>query len=149
MTTLAPAHVHATLQASSVHPEKPQSITIIKPAHIAFQEAVVHARNGYNFLPGVAPEVMAFTGMALIHMVLGSPEQYAEDEAKNTIAETVEKERYDYQKGLELSVKQHGESQRREEITKQLMVVKADHARAVKKLEKEFAASQSATAALR
>ena len=117
---------------------KPFEIKIAAVCHAAFEEAVVHARNGYTFSGG--PIEIASNGWAFFSMVQGSPNDYAIMKAKESVTFSLEQEERDYRKDVEAAAKRLVEQQKREEIAKLVAEEVAAHEEKIKALEKKKAA---------
>lgn len=111
-------------------PQKPFSIKVGAPAHAAFNEAVVHARNGYCFSDGPI-EIMP-NGYAFFTMVIGQPNESAIQNAKASAELSVKEEAAKYKKDVEQAAKRLMEEQKRAELEKEV-------ANATAALEKKIA----------
>jgi hypothetical protein len=117
---------------------KPFSIRIGAPCHAAFQEAVVHARNGYTFSD--APIELMQNGMAFFTMILGEANEYAIMKAKESTELSVAQEAAQYRRDVEEAAKRQLEQAKRAELEKQVAEAVAASERAIAKLKKDAAA---------
>jgi len=79
----------STTPIRTIHQPKPETLKLIGPTVPTLAKAAVHIRNGYIFSPDVVPEVFGAAGMIGVTLVLGSPEQYAIEEAAQESAEAM------------------------------------------------------------
>jgi hypothetical protein len=89
VTTAIVAPEAAPAPARTIHQPKPETLKLIGATVPTLAKAAVHIRNGYIFSPDVVPEVFGAAGMIGVTLVLGSPEQYAIEEAAQESAEAM------------------------------------------------------------
>ncbi|MBQ5946408.1 hypothetical protein [Massilia sp. ST3] len=113
----------------------PREVTLSGLASTVFQQSVVLARNGYIYNPDRHAEVFPSTGLAFLHMILGTPEEHAIKGATETIQQAQAEEQREFDKRVAAAAKQLLE----------------DQAAAAKKAEAAaaIAAAEAALAALR
>jgi hypothetical protein len=136
MTTKAAAPAAEAPVAASVA-RKPFAIKIGAPAHAAFNEAVIHARNGFIFSDG--PIEMMANGWAFFEMHQGNPVEHIVQSAKESLEQSARQEAVQYKKDVEEAAKRQLEQQQREALTKQVAAIKAEQARQIAALEKAAA----------
>lgn len=121
--------------AAPAAPKKPFAISIAAPCHLAFAEAVVHARNGFTFSDG--PIEIAGNGMAFFTMIQGSPNEHAIQSAKESSELSIEQEEAKYRKDVENAAKRIIEQQRRDELEKQVAEAVASHEKQIAALKRQ------------
>lgn len=145
--TPAPA-VTVTVTPALAPVKKPTSLTIVGPGYLAFAEAAVHVRNGYTFLPGVAPTIMETNGNAVIQLVLGCPHQSAVDAATATVEHALALEQVEFDKSVAAAAKRLFEQDKQAQIQKQLDAELKEHKANIAKLQAAVAESQAKQAAI-
>lgn len=122
--------------------KKPFSIRVQAPAHIAFNQAVVHARNGYCFSD--APINIQPNGWAFFTMIQGSPNEYAIQSAQESSNLSLQAEERQYQKDVETAAKRIIEQQRREELEQQVKQAAEEYEKQIATLKRTAAAEIAA-----
>lgn len=117
---------------------KPFSIRIGAPCHAAFQEAVVHARNGYTFSDG--PIELMPNGMAFFTMILGEADEHAIMKAKESVELSIQQAEAQYRRDIQEEAKRQIEASKRAELEKQVADAVAASEKAIAKLRKDAAA---------
>lgn len=116
---------------------KPFSIKVGAPAHAAFNQAVMHARNGFIFSDG--PIELLPNGWAFFEMHQGNPIEHIVQSAKETLEQSAREEAMQYKKDVEEAARRQLEQQQREVLEKQVAAIKAEQARQIAALEKAAA----------
>ncbi|WP_323144029.1 hypothetical protein [Massilia phyllosphaerae] len=119
-------------------PAIPFSIRVGATVNAAFQEAVIHARNGYTFSDG--PIEVTPTGWAWFTMIRGEPKEYYVQAAKESVKRSADEEAARYKRDIEAAAKRMLEEQQRAKLEQEV-------ADATKALEKQIAALKQAAAA--
>lgn len=130
--TTAPAAPEAAPVA-----RKPFSIRVGAPAHAAFNEAVIHARNGYVFSD--APIEMMPSGWAFFNMHQGNPVEHLIQSAVQTIELNAAKEEKERQEAIRQEARRLVEDEKLEALAKQVADIKAEQARQIAAVEKAAA----------
>lgn len=146
MTKSAATPVVDVVAPASV-PTKPFSIDLIGPAHVLFQQAIVHARQGYTFVAGTCPQFFPANGTVMFQMVLGEPEKRAEQLAAETIEAGNAKAHADYLADVQRAARQMVLDEKKAALEADMKAKEAEATKAIKRLKDELAASQAAFAA--
>jgi hypothetical protein len=128
-----------TVPTAASAPRKPFAIKVGAPAHAAFNEAVIHARNGFIFSDG--PIEMMANGWAFFEMHQGNPVEHIVQSAKESLEQSAQQEAIQYRKDVEEAAKRQLEAQQREALEKQVAAIRADQARQIAAAEKAAAAA--------
>lgn len=117
---------------------KPFSITIIAPAYPAFQEVCAHVRNGYVIDKDRAVEITQ-TGQAIIHLILGNPDETAIAQAKDSSELATQLQQAQWDREVKQAAKALIEQEKRTQLEKQVADAVAASEKAIAKLRKDAA----------
>ena len=127
---VAPEAPAAPTPTRTIHQPKPETLKLIGATVPTLAKAAVHIRNGYIFSPDVVPEVFGAAGMIGVTLVLGSPEQYAIEEAAQESAEAMaaqdRQRQRDIQEAAAQLVADNERAARKREMDKQVAVAEAN-----------------------
>ncbi|PHV38588.1 hypothetical protein [Janthinobacterium sp. BJB304] len=121
---------------------KPFALKLSGNSHRVFQELCTHVRNGYVINPDAAVDVIPATGQAFIHLILGEPLKFAEEAAQQTINDALALEQVEFERRVKAEAARIVAEDKATTVRKQLAEQAAQHAKEVKRLEKELAAIQ-------
>lgn len=131
-----PKESTATPAAPVAAPAKPFSIELIGPSYPLFQELCAHVRNGY-VINRDAPVQLFQNGNAMISLHLGNPDETAIARAKESTELSQKREEAKYRKDVEEAAKRLIETQKRQELEKQVADAVAANEKAIAKLRKD------------
>ena len=122
--------------------KKPFSLTVSGNSSRAMQELCAHVRAGYVVNADIPVEIAAATGFTVAHLILGNPLEYAEADAQQTINDALALEQVEFERRVKAEAARMVAEDKATTVRKQLAEQAAQHAKEVKRLEKELAAIQ-------
>lgn len=133
--TAVPAAPETMAQTFIDMSKQPRTVVLSGMAYNVFPQSVALARLGYVFDPAMPPQVFPQTSMAVFHMVMGMPDEFAVRGAKEAIADAVATEEREFTQAVQ-------------EAAARLI---ADQAQAARKTQQdaEIAAAEAALVALK
>jgi len=133
--TATPAAPEAMTQTFLDVSQLPRTVVLSGMTYHVFPQSVALARLGFVFDPAVPPQLYPQTNMAILHMTLGVPDEFAVRGAREAVADAVATEEREFHKSVE------------EAAARMLDERAAAAVKAVK--DAEIAAAEAALAALR
>jgi len=133
--TAAPAAPEPMTQTFIDLSKQPRAVVLTGMTYHVFPQSVALARLGYVFDSAVPPQLYPHNNMAILHMILGVPDEFAVRGAREAVADAVATEEREFLKSVE------------EAAARMLDERAAAAAKAVK--DAEIAAAEAALAALR
>lgn len=128
--------VAQAVEASALVASKPFQIRLIGPAVHVFNALAVHVLQGY-IVNTDAPLQMFPNGNCELYLCLGSPNEFAIQQAKENTELAVAQEEAQYRRDVEAAAKQLVEAEKRAELEKQKKAIEAEHAKKLAQLEKD------------
>jgi uncharacterized membrane protein YccC len=120
-------------------PKKPVTLQLIGPAFPIWDELAVHLRAGYVIQPDLGIE-LAHNGNAIVNLVLGNPTAAAIDRANGSTELAQQQEQAAFDRAVREEAKRLAEQAARDELEQKVAALKAEQAKAIRKLEEATAA---------
>jgi len=131
--------VEAVAPAAQTNVKRPDTISIFTNGSDAWNELMVHVRNGYVITPGTLPVVFP-DGNASLLLCIGSPTPIAIKKAQETIDRELREEENRFNERVKEEAKRLVEEQAKADLEKRVAAAEAAAEAAIAKIRSDAAA---------